>query len=177
MCRHSAQFCPYPESSYGAGWTNGPMVVPDWALHAIGVFPSPQQGIVGLVLGSTRPARAGAHVVGGHAASSRRRLVGARAVQEEAVVEGAVARLQQDGLFALVVDGPRRALSCLAARRPSTPRCGQLAPRGGCPVRPTSSRFQGLHRLRQPRRWRAPSARCGSTRSLGDRSFLCRLAP
>ena len=43
--------------------------------------------------------------MGGHAAAARRRLVGAGAVQEQAVVEGAVACLQQDGLFALEVDG------------------------------------------------------------------------
>ena len=42
--------------------------------------------------------------MGGHAAAARPRLVGAGAVQEQAVVERAVACLQQDGLFALAVD-------------------------------------------------------------------------
>ena len=79
-----------------------------------------QQGIVGFVLGGTRPARVRAHVVSGHAAAARRRLVGAGAVQEQAVVEGAVARLQQDGLFAPAVDGCVG--NCLVLPRADHPR-------------------------------------------------------
>ena len=56
------------------------------------------------------------------------------------MVEGAVACLQQDGPFALAVDGCVG--NFLVLRGPTThTSLWSTSLRGGCPARPTSSRF------------------------------------
>ena len=51
-------------------------------LNAVGVRPSPEQRIVGLVCGRGGPARTGAHVVGSHTAAAAVGIVGAGAMQD-----------------------------------------------------------------------------------------------